>query len=202
MLLKKIKLFSLIIVVSVELYVFSYEVCLYFVRFCVFCHDLYFEISTSALSQQYCAQALADCGKALLVWYLEEASMGQVPGAGMLDVQVSSQGMLWLLPGGIDVEDTELVSWEKRRVLVPEPRLRYNARMSIFVQCFCITILMPLWQVGVFCSISKLSYLLLLERENCDKLSCENGQQPFNASICFWFVFKEWFFFFRICSYM
>lgn len=87
---KKIKLFSLIFVVSVELYVFSYEVCLYFVRFCVFCHDLYFEISTSALSQQYCAQALADCRKALLVWYLEEASMGQVPGAGMLDIQVSS----------------------------------------------------------------------------------------------------------------
>lgn len=28
--------------------------------------------------------------KHLLVWYLEEASMGQVPGAGMLDVQVSS----------------------------------------------------------------------------------------------------------------
>lgn len=87
---KKIKLFSLIFVVSVELYVFSYAVCLYFVRFCVFCHDLYFEISTSALSQQYCAQALADCRKALLVWYLEEASMGQVPGAGMLDIQVSS----------------------------------------------------------------------------------------------------------------
>lgn len=164
-------MFSLFIV-CIELSVFSYEVFLYFVRFCGFCH-LYFETCTSALSQL--ALLCSNYGrlqKGMFSLVSEKAIVGQLlcfrvhtivyhsVGSGVL-----CQGRLWPL--------TDYWYWHwgyraskqrKEKAFVTEHHFRYTARMCN-IQLWAVFLYHHLHTSVVFGSVSKMSYLLVFKKE-------------------------------------